>query len=78
VEILTLRLFFNAVLEAKLADVVGIKLHTFQVNNAQSYNVSLKLKSGKHIYIAAGAMFTEKSATKIIENISSFANIAVY
>jgi hypothetical protein len=68
----------NTVLEAKLVDVVGIKLHTFQVNNAQSYNVSLKLKYGKHIYIAAGAMFTDESAAKIIENIASFANISVY
>jgi hypothetical protein len=70
--------FGNTVLEAKLADVVGIKLHTFQVNHTQSYNVSLKLKSGKHIYIATGAMFTDESATKIIENIASFANISVY
>jgi hypothetical protein len=68
----------NEVLEAKLMDVVEIKLHTFQLNNTQSYNVSLKLRSGKSIYIATGSMFTYESATKTIENIASFANISVY
>jgi hypothetical protein len=70
--------FGNTVLETKLADIVGIKLHAFQVNNAQSYNVSLKLASGKDIYIAAGPIFTVESATNIIENIASFANINDY
>ncbi|MEA5572017.1 hypothetical protein [Calothrix sp. UHCC 0171] len=67
--------FGNEALEVKLADVVGIKLDTFQVKNSKSYNVSFKLASDKYIYIAVDPMFTAKSANKIIENIASFTNI---
>ena len=65
------------VIEAKLSQISGLNMDTGAIGtltgtSSSSYNIVLNLVSDKNIYLAAGPMFTAKSAEQTIEVIASF------
>ncbi|MEH2081449.1 MAG: hypothetical protein V7K89_16050 [Nostoc sp.] len=65
------------VIEAKLSEIAGLNMDAVTIDtvtgtSSSSYNIVLNLVSDKNIYLAAGPMFTAKSAEQTIEAIASF------
>ncbi|MEH2167290.1 MAG: hypothetical protein V7K41_11565 [Nostoc sp.] len=65
------------VIEAKLSEISGLNMDAVAIDtvtgtSSNSYNIVLNLVSDKNIYLAAGPMFTAKSAEQTIEAIASF------
>ncbi|MEH2177376.1 hypothetical protein [Nostoc sp.] len=71
--------FGKEVIEAKLSEISGLNIDAVAIDtvtgtNSTSYNIVLNLVSDKNIYLAAGPMFTAKSAEQTIDAIASFLN----
>ena len=69
--------FGKEVIEANLSEISGLNMEAFTIDtitgtSSTSYNIVLNLASEKNIYLAAGPMFTAKSAEQTIEAIASF------
>ncbi|MGF1934593.1 MAG: hypothetical protein RM347_009350 [Nostoc sp. ChiQUE02] len=69
--------FGKEVVEAKLSEISGLNIDavtidTVTVTSSTSYNIVLNLVSDKNIYLAAGPMFTAKSAEQTVDAIATF------
>ncbi|MEH1842486.1 MAG: hypothetical protein V7L20_28085 [Nostoc sp.] len=69
--------FGKEVIEAKLSEISGLNMNAVAIDTVTGtsstiYNIVLNLASKKNIYLAAGPMFTAKSAEQTIEAIASF------
>ncbi|MBE9003335.1 hypothetical protein IQ274_35570 [Nostoc sp. LEGE 12447] len=71
--------FGKEVVEAKLSEISGLNMDAVAIDtvtgtSSTSYNIVLNLVSDKNIYLAAGPMFTAKSAEQTLNAIASFLN----
>ncbi|MEH2186907.1 MAG: hypothetical protein V7K64_12165 [Nostoc sp.] len=69
--------FGKEVVEAKLSEISGLNIDAVAIDtvtgtSSTSYNIVLNLVSDKNIYLAAGPMFTAKSAEQTLDAIASF------
>lgn len=69
--------FSKEVVEAKLSEISGLNMDAVAINtvtgtSSSSYNIVLNLVSDKNIYLAAGPMFTAKSAEQTLDAIATF------
>ena len=67
------------VIETKLSEISGLNMDAVAIDtvtgtSSTSYNIVLNLVYDKSIYLAAGPMFTAKSAEQTIKAIASFLN----
>jgi hypothetical protein len=70
------------VFEAKLSEISGLNIDAVAIDavtvtSSTSYNIVFNLVSHKNIYLAAGPMFTAKSAEQTIEAIANFLNLKI-
>ncbi|BAY08877.1 hypothetical protein [Calothrix sp. NIES-2098] len=68
-------LFNKEVEEAKISEIIGLDINTFTVEDSSSYNIIFRLESDNNLYLAAGPMFTAKSAEKTYGAIANFLNL---
>ncbi|WP_392479358.1 hypothetical protein [Nostoc sp. C110] len=71
--------FGKEVVEAKLSEISGLNMDAVAIDtvtgtSSTSYNIVLNLVSDKNIYLAAGPMFTAKSAEQTLNAIANFLN----
>lgn len=69
--------FSKKVVEAKLSEISGLNMDAVAIDtvtgtNSTSYNIVLNSVSDKNIYLAAGPMFTAKSAEQTVDAIATF------